>query len=283
MPETIFPKAAIEAKHRSGVLGAHYDCYLSWMREGYSISTMRAKIQSVTLLGEYLQQRGIQSLEQLQEETAQQLLAAYRQHWRARGAWRRSSTPQLCIRALTEPGLLTDANGTDPPTFSEVNHYATYLSNQKGLSNSTIGYHRYWTERFLRFLECPQEASSLPPFGIADVDRFIEQEGARLQCGTQQLLAGVLRSFLRFLYLSGELSADLSSLVASPRRYKLQSLPGVLNWQDVQKIIDTVDRSTRVGRQHYAILLLHHTAVEPVLCRHNARVERTRRIRATSS
>ena len=60
MHEKIFPKKAIEAKHRGGMLGAHYDCLLSWMGgRGYSVSTIRVNIQSVTLLGQYLEGKGM--------------------------------------------------------------------------------------------------------------------------------------------------------------------------------------------------------------------------------
>lgn len=257
MPESIFPKAAIEAKHRAGMLGAHYDCFLTWMRRrGYSISTMRANIQSITLVGEYLKRRGIRCIADLQGRRGQRLRSAYQNHWKSRGCWRRTSASRLCMRALKEAGVLTASGDTDRPAFYQISRYAAYLESQKGLSQSTVGSHRYWTERFLRFLRCPQDATRLPTFQIADVDRFVEQEGTRLQAGTQQLLAGVLRSFLRFLYLSGELSTDISSLVTSPRHYRLQSLPRVLEWDDVQKIIDSVDLSTKAGPQHYAILLL---------------------------
>lgn len=256
MHEKIFPKATIEAKHRGGMLGAHFDCFLSWMsKRSYSCNTMRAKIQSVTLLGEYLERKGIRCIRELQGKRGQRLLSAYQDHWKSRGCWRRSSTSRFCMRALEEAGVIKTPTNSDRLLFPEVSQYVAYLKSQRGLSESTIGYHKYWTERLLGFLGCREGASLLPTFQIADIDRFIEREGTRLQCGTQQLLAGVLRSFLHYLYLSGELITDLSCFVASPRRYKLQSLPGVLEWEDVQKIIDSVDLSTRAGPQHYAILL----------------------------
>jgi site-specific recombinase XerD len=258
MPGEVFPRAAVEAKHRKGFLGAHYDCFVDWMNvRGYSISTMRAILQSITLLGEYLQRRGIRRVAQLETRRGQRLLIAYRADWKSKGCWRRISASRLCMRALQEGGILSVPKAADrPASSSRISRYASYLSTQKGLSSTTVGSHIYWTQRFLRFLGCPGDASRLPSFQIADVDRFVEQEGRRLRCGTQQILAGVLRAFLRFLFLSAELSSDLSSLVTSPRRYRLQSLPAVLEWQDVQKIVETVDVSTKAGLQHYAILLL---------------------------
>jgi len=101
-----------------------------------------------------------------------------------------------------------------------------------------------------------EKDSFLPIFGIAEVDQFIEQGGTRVNHPAPEHLTGVLRSFLRFLYLSGRVSNDLSSLIFSPRRYKFRTLARVLGWGEIRRILDSVDRSTRSGRQHYVILML---------------------------
>jgi hypothetical protein len=94
------------------------------------------------------------------------------------------------MRALQEAGILSVPRGADPPApSSQISRFASYLRSQKGLSSTTLGSHIYWTQRFLSFLGCPQDVSRLPSFQIADVDRFVEQEGRRLRCGTQQILA----------------------------------------------------------------------------------------------
>ena len=98
MAEKIFPRVAIEAKHRAGVLGAHYDCFMNWMgKRGYAISTMRANIQSITLLGEYLEQKGIHRIAEVQDIKGQTLLTAYQNHWKSKGSGRRSSASRICI------------------------------------------------------------------------------------------------------------------------------------------------------------------------------------------
>lgn len=45
MHKKIFPTPAIERKHRQGLLGAHFDCFLNWMQEhGYSRHSMRFNV-----------------------------------------------------------------------------------------------------------------------------------------------------------------------------------------------------------------------------------------------
>lgn len=257
MHKKIFPTPAIERKHRQGLLGAHFDCFLNWMQEhGYSRHSMRFNVQCLTHLGEYLKKKGISSIHQLQGADGQELLVTYRDYCRGQGYWRRESGLKLYLGALEETGILSSSTPGNSLLFHETKQYRDFLKNQRGLAEKTIHRHIYWIEKFLRFLGCQEHRSSVPTFGIGQVDRFIEQEAERLGRTSQGPLAGCLRSFLRFLYQSGKLATDLSVLITSPRCYKLESLPRVLDWDEVQKIVNSVHRSTRNGPQYYAILVL---------------------------
>ena len=257
MHKKIFPTPAFEAKHRAGLLGAYFDCFLGWMQEhGYSCYSMRPNIQRVTNFGKYLELRGIHSIHQLEGVQGKKLLATYRDYWKANGYSNGSSGLQYYIRALEEAGVLGSSAPRASSLFHETEQYIAFLKNQRGLSESTIYNHKHWVEKFLRFLGCQNSISSLPSFGIAHVDRFIEQESVRLKRNSQQTLVGPLKSFLQFLYQSEKLTTDLSCLVTNPRCYRLESLPHVLNWDEVRKIIYSVDHSTKLGLRNYAILIL---------------------------
>lgn len=256
MTSKIFPTAAVEAKHRNGLLGTYFDCFISWMeRHGYSRHSMRFNTQCATHFGRYLEQRGIWSIHQLGEASGKELLAAYRDYLKGYKHWRRDAGLKLYIQALEEAGVIAPKPSKDASLFHETRQYIIFLKNQKGLSERTIQYHIYWTQKFLHFIGYQENASSLPAFGIADVDRFIEDRAFQKPV-TQGHLTGVLRSFLRFLHQSGRLSNDLASLIIRPRRYRLGTLPRALDWEQVQQILDSVDRSTGSGPQHYAILVL---------------------------
>jgi len=257
MTHRIFPTPAIEAKHRKGLLGAYFDCFVVWMqRHGYSQHRMRFNIQCLTHFGEYLEQRGIRSIHHLEGSSGKKLLADYHDHLKSYKHWRRDDGLKLFIRSLEEAGVIPSGFSKDLSLFRETQQYLTFLRNQKGLCEGTVQYHLYWTEKFLRFIGYEEKDSSLPTFGIAEIDQFIEQGGTRVNHSVPEHLTGVLRSFLRFLYLSGRVSNDLSSLILSPRRYKFRTLARVLGWGEIRRILDSVDRSTRSGRQHYVILML---------------------------
>jgi len=260
MHNKIFSYTAIESKHRSGLLGAYFDCFVRWMQEhNYSHSSMIENVESISNFGKYLKRRGINDIHRLEGIEGQKLFATYRRYWKTKGHADKIFGIRLYIRALEEAGIIRNSASKDSLLFHETQQYVSFLKEQKGLSEGTIYKHKYWVEKFLRFLGCQKADSSLPCFGIADVDKFIEQEFVRLKRTTQQIPVGVLRGFFRFLYYSGKLNADLSYLVTSSRCYRLESLTRVLRWDEVQKILNSVNRSTKIGLRDYAILILIST------------------------
>ena len=260
MHNKFFLHPAVEAKHRNGLLGAHFDFFVTWMQEhSYSRRTIREYVACVSHFGEYLKRRGIHNILQLEGTEGQKLFATYRKYWKAKGHKDCFFGIAHYIRALEEGGILKKLSSRDPSLFHETQQYVNFLKNQRGLARSTIHYHIYWVDKFLQFLGCPNRTSSLPSFEIVHVDRFIEQESVRLKRGTKKNIVVALRSFLRFLYQSEKLTTDLSHLIIRPRCYRLESLPRVLSWDEVQKVFNSVDRSTEMGLRDFAILTLLST------------------------
>ncbi len=256
MRKTMFGKLSIEEKQRAGLLGAYLDCFVTWMREhDYLPHTMAANIRDVTRFAKYLRRRGVHDIHRLEGVEGQKLLAAYERYKKSKGYGAKKSGIRHYIRILEDAGVCLAPRG--PLLFhDEVQQYVSYLKDTRELSETTITSYVHWAEKFLRFLGSQNNASPAPSFGIADVDRFIEQEAVRLNHAPHRSLSVALRSFLRFLYQSGKLTANLSSLVTTPRDYRLKSLPRVLTWGEVRKILDNVDRSTDMGIRDYAILVL---------------------------
>ena len=257
MHNKIFLDPDSEAKHRSGLLGAYFDCFVGWMQEhGYSWGGMRFHIQCVTHFGTYLEKRGIGSIHELEGIRGQKLLDEYEHYWKNKGYHQRNRGLQHYRQALEKAGVLKAQQANFFLQFRQIKQYVEFLKNTRGLHNGTIRRHIFWVQRLLEFLGAKKKGGSLPAFGIADIDKFIEQKELRLKRPTQAEIASVFRCFLRFLYLSGKLASDLSVFITRPRRYKLESLPRVLNWDEIQKILKTVNRSTKMGSRNYAILFL---------------------------
>jgi hypothetical protein len=71
-----------------------------------------------------------------------------------------------------------------------------------------------------------------------------------------QKISAVLRSFLKFLATEGEIPPGLEEHIESPRQYRGERLPRALPWDDVLRLLRSIDRSTSKGRRDYAMLLL---------------------------
>ena len=71
-----------------------------------------------------------------------------------------------------------------------------------------------------------------------------------------RLLGTALRSFLRFFFMSGRMSRDLSTSVPTICKYRHAIPPTFLRPEEVELILAKTDRLTSTGCRDYAILLL---------------------------
>lgn len=103
---------------------------------------------------------------------------------------------------------------------------------------------------FLKSRKRPIGATSLK-----DVDAYLLELRRRYTVASVAGRMSSVRIFCRFLQTTGRLQKDLACSIQCPPRRQIQP-PRALPWSDVQKILRAVDRSTRVGRRDYAMLLL---------------------------
>ncbi len=68
-------------------------------------------------------------------------------------------------------------------------------------------------------------------------------------------LCGQLQIFLRYLYLEGRVPNDLSRGIDCPLIYRLPDIPRAIPWEE-RRLLEAIDRRSRVGKRDYAILLL---------------------------
>ena len=257
MQQKLFPTPSIERKYRSGLLGVHYDCFVEWQeKRGYSPESIRYNIQRVAHFSKYLEKLGILSVDQLAGESGQKLLASYKLFWEKRGHWNRNWGLKLYIKALEDNDIIVKHSIMVNFLAPEIKEYINFLKSQKGDSASTVNYQRYWTEKFLKFLGYRNYGSKLPDFTIKEIDNFIESEGVHYKRTTMQLMAGVLRGFIRFLYQSGKIKKDLSYLIKSPNSYQFESLPEVLDFDELKTILQNIHPSSKTPHRDYAVLNL---------------------------
>ncbi len=130
--------------------------------------------------------------------------------------------------------------------------YTAYLRNERGLSERSVEIYVPIVRNFLAvWLSTP-----LAMLDAYLVRRFFLERSHNRSSACAKLLASAVRSFLRFLFLRGETTLDLSFAIPTVRRWGLAPVHDFLSPTEVEQVLSTADRQTPGGRRDYAILLL---------------------------
>jgi integrase/recombinase XerD len=250
MLTSLFPQAHLRYASLP-VLGGVLEDLCTWMEaQGYPRSAIRRHMTAARFLDECLRQRQIKSLSGC---TATQLRACFPRQER----W----TPQIAyalgrslLKYLEEQGVLV----SPPPTPSEqvIHTYCEHLKRVRGFAASTIGRHARLAGDFLRCLRYDKHVDCLAQVQAIDLDTFVAEASARVGRITMQKVVGILRYFLRFLTICGQMPAGLDRYLDSPRHHRDERLIRALPWNDVLSLLHAIDCSTAKGCRDYAMLLL---------------------------
>ena len=99
------------------------------------------------------------------------------------------------------------------------------------------------------------QGKAVSRLAVADVDSFIVGLSRRLSRSTVRDTGSSLRSFLRFLRVTGRLSRDLTSSVVTPHIRFAERPPRALAWPDVRRILGSIPQAQAPGKRDYAMLL----------------------------
>jgi integrase/recombinase XerD len=145
----------------------------------------------------------------------------------------------------------------EPPAVVRVpivREFLEYRRQHAGVSNATLRQDQSTSLEFLQFLR--QRKRTCRSVRLADVDAFVARwRRPRGAVAVARPLCSV-RTWLRFLHVSGRLRLDLAASVVGPVLKPHRHPPRALLWSEVRRLLRGVDSSTRIGRRDYAILLL---------------------------
>ena len=158
---------------------------------------------------------------------------AFEQYLRARNLW-------IAVPAVGPHETLIDA-------------YTTYMRELQGLAPATIEQKLRVVRAFLT-LCCPRPrtTSHLTP---RDVERFIARRARRLGRSAIIQTVAYLRLFLRFCQERGLCPAGLDE-IDRPTRYRDERPPRAVPWTLAQRLLASIDRSSRMGCRDHAVLYL---------------------------
>ena len=189
-------------------------------------------------------------------ERARQFLRYRRDRGHPTGVSPRAMAPILgYLRSL---GVAPPQAEAVPATRLEVllDRYRAYLAGERGVAASTSRHYLRCAGRFLGSLPGDLD-TALGALSAAEVTAFVLEWAERRKGKAPDLLTlPALRSLLRFLHVSGLITAPLADAVPAGRGYPRPVPPRAVPSGRIGAVLAACDRDSAGGRRDYAILLV---------------------------
>jgi site-specific recombinase XerD len=235
------------------ILGPILDEFTNWSHQcGYALGTIRNQLKHTRQIAAFLQRRDLRSTGDLT-------------HRHFRNAWQyfRHDRPSIAGTVRRLQRFLDETRWLAPPlprsktrSDNELQRFAVYLKDVRGLVDTTIRSHIGYLGRLLASIGFETNERALPDLSLKQVENFLGTCSKDLSRYSLQHVAGYLRAFLRFQYGTGVLQTPLHEMIDTPRLYRLEKLPRSLPWKVVNELLLSIDRTDTHGIRNYAMLLL---------------------------
>lgn len=238
------------------ILGPIADGFTTWLVEHrYGHTYTRQRIWLLPYIEAVLIRRGIRHL----NEIGQADLVVCRKSLRRRFPYLTGTTCALGAYLQVQNLLRPTEQKVIGAKARYLAAYARYLKTVRGAAASTIQQNSYTASEFLAHLQIEQYPGRLKTLTINDLEAFVKKISPRLTRASLQRIAARLRSYLRFLAVTGEIPHGLDRQIDTPRVYQEEQLPRALPWETVRTFLHSIDRSSSVGLRDFTIFLLMAT------------------------
>jgi len=158
---------------------------------------------------------------------------------------------QQLIPVLLDAGIEQPLLASDEVQI-ELDRFDTYLRDQRGLASSTRKQRRAIVGDLLRF-SLDSSDGRLTQLSPALLRGFINEHLARWSPASAAVLAGALRSYLRYRAVLGDEVASLLPAIVSPANWKLASLPETISVTDVECVLASFNAELPSWRRGVAV------------------------------
>ena len=158
---------------------------------------------------------------------------------------------RLFLRYLRATGAVTSpVSGQIPEEPILLTAFHQWMHQQRGTSSGTLQNYSRAIRDLLKTVGDPSIYDALK------LRKFVMERSKQSGWGRAKLYTSAVRMFLRFLIAEGKCPVGLDASVPTLAHWHLSSLPRYLRFEEVERVIDSCDRATPVGRRDRAILLL---------------------------
>ncbi len=233
-----------------GPLGPHATSFYDrLLNRGHTPLTAMAKLRWLAHLSRWMDDAGVDVTE-LSFEAAVRFCEYRRQAgWRS---WLKPGEVSILLAHLRESGVLPAVARPVPATAEEqlLAEYQDFLANERGLTPQVVGQWERVASLFIAgHVKACAGAADLTAREVTEfVTREVPRRGKKLATG--------LRTFLRFLHLTGRIRLPLAQAVPTVAAWRGNSLPQWVDSSVIERLLDGCDCDTAIGRRDLGILLL---------------------------
>lgn len=243
-------------------LGPQIEDYVETLHERHtSHATVQRHVRALAHFNDFVRALGVTRLEELPEH-----VDTFVEQWLAKhGGWckkpqdiaavvAQSRLPVERMLCAALPGFTRPSHQPALPFSMSAPGFFDFLANERGLRPSTLHSYVYTLRPFEAYLA--QAGTTLAELTPASITDFLKERAKTLhKSGMVNSTCG-LRAFLRYLYREGILSTDLVRSVPRGRVYRQAKIPRAIGWEDVERLLASIDQRSDVGKRDYAILML---------------------------
>ena len=248
--------ATVQEHESSGPLDGAIASFLKELQEsGYVKESLRNKHTVVTTFADWLRRRHI-TVDLINESHVAAFLKRKPGRLPPRLKYKHAALSGF-LKYLRRIHLISaPARPAASPGDDLLTEYVEYLRHDRGLAPNSVLVYRPFIRDWLSDHIARTGGVGMDAFDASTIQRFLVDHTRNRSREYARLLGSALRSFFRFLFLRGHQSTDLSPAVPTVCTYRNAAVPAFLSPEQVAQVLAATDRSTRVGRRDYAILLL---------------------------
>jgi len=239
--------------------------------QGYSYRTRWTYLAEAKRFLDYVAERHRPVREVTLQDISSYMRRELRRYCKRHGHAPRSEQDWRTVRTSPIHMLLRQAQGQWPPTpvlsmplaafhWGICREYASWLAGVHGLATGTISSRHEEARRFMAWLGERATQENITRLSAHTVDSYIQFRTTTLCRHARKALATELRSFLKYLHLTGYISHNLAASVLAPKLYNFENLPSALSDDEMRRVIRlTHEDHSAQGIRDYAIVMLLST------------------------
>ncbi len=134
-----------------------------------------------------------------------------------------------------------------------IKHFADYLRLELSLSDNSVEAYCHDVNLFLQYLEAEKASTDIHTITQDTIESFFAYLfDLNIGATSQSRILSGLKSFWRYLIQEGITEKDPTLLISSPAMGR--HLPEVLSFEEIQKMIDSIDLSQPTGHRNKAMI-----------------------------